>query len=117
MLLEYSNRDAGSESEFVSASAEGGSVDSLAMTPPRNQTLLLLARVGAVLCGAAAAILGVYAVIAVYAGATFEGESLPGPTVLYMVAVAVALGALFCGGLSRILWQWAKRHSAPLTHE
>lgn len=71
--------------------------------------VLLLARAGAVLFGVAAAILGVYAVVAVYAGVTFEGDSLPGPAVLYMVAVGVALGAMLCAGLAHVLWRKGKQ--------
>lgn len=71
-----------------------------------------LARIVAVMCGVAAVVLGVYAVIGVYAGATFDEDSLPGPTVLYMVAVGVGLVALLCAGLAKILWEWANRHRA-----
>lgn len=74
-----------------------------------SNTGSVLARVAAVVCGLAGAVLGVWGVMLVYAGATFEGDSLPGPMVMYMVAVAVGLGALLSGGLSRILWRRSKR--------
>ena len=45
----------------------------------------------------------------VYAAATFEHDSLPGPTVLSMVAVGVALAAVLCAGLSRVLWRKSTR--------
>lgn len=63
----------------------------------------------AVICGLAAAVLALYGAGLVYAGATFEGDSLPGPMVLYMVAIAVLLGALLCAGLARILWRRSTR--------
>jgi hypothetical protein len=51
------------------------------------------------------AALAVYCVMLVYAAATFEHDSLPGPVVLAIVAVAVGLVAILCGGLSRVLWR------------
>lgn len=45
----------------------------------------------------------------VYAAMTFEHDSLPGPVVLYLVAVAVGLVAVLCGGLSHVLWRMSKR--------
>lgn len=68
----------------------------------------MLARVAAVACAIAAAILTVYCGMLVYAGATFQGDSLPGPTVLYMVAVGVGLGAMLCAGLAHVLWRNGK---------
>lgn len=78
------------------------------MNTARNQKLLLLSRAGAAICGAVAAILAVYAGILVYAGATFEGDGLPGPMVLYMVAVGLGLAALLCAGLAHVLWRRGK---------
>lgn len=79
------------------------------MSPGRSGTLALVARVAAIICAIAAAVLSAYAVMAVYAGATFEGDSLPGPTVLYMVAVGVGLVAMLCAGLAHVLWRKGKR--------
>jgi hypothetical protein len=45
----------------------------------------------------------------VYAAATFVHDSLPGPAVLAMVAAGVGLGAILCGGLSRLLWKASQR--------
>ena len=71
--------------------------------------MVLLARAGAVVCALAAAILAVYAAVAVYAGATFDADSLPGAAVLYIVAVGVALAAALCAGLAHGLWRWGRR--------
>lgn len=81
----------------------------------RRRALSVVARVFALGCGIAAAILAVYSGVLVYAAATFEHDSLPGPVVLSMVALVVGLGALLCGGLSRLLWKAGKRavDSAP----
>lgn len=57
----------------------------------------------------ASAALAVYCVMLVYAAATFEHDSLPGPAVLAMVAVGVGLGALLCGGLSHVLGMASNR--------
>lgn len=48
----------------------------------------------------AAAGLAGYCVMLVYAAATFEHDSLPGPAVLSMVAVGVGMLAVLCGGLA-----------------
>lgn len=71
--------------------------------------LFVVTRVIAIVCAIAAAALAVYCVILVYAAATFEHDSLPGPAVLAMVAVGVGLVAVLCGGLSRVLWRVSKR--------
>lgn len=72
----------------------------------------VVARAFAVGCGIAAAILAIYSGVLVYAAATFEHDSLPGPVVLSMVALAVGLAALLCGGLSRLLWKAGTRAGA-----
>jgi hypothetical protein len=59
-------------------------------------------------CTIAAAILGIYCVMLVYAAMTFEHDSLPGPVVLSMVAVGVGLAAALCGGLAHVLWRASK---------
>jgi hypothetical protein len=53
----------------------------------------------------------------IYAAATFEHDSLPGPAVLTMVAVGVGLAAVVSAGLSHVLWKVSKRQmaSAPPT--
>ena len=78
---------------------------------PRNasSTGSPLARPAAVLCGLAAAVLGAYGAMLVYAAATFEGDSLPGPLVLYMAAIGVALAALLSAGLAHVLWRRSRR--------
>jgi hypothetical protein len=71
--------------------------------------LSVVTRVIALVCAIASATLVVYCVTLVYAAATFEHDSLPGPAVLSMVAVGVGLAALLCGGLSHVLWRVSKR--------
>lgn len=63
----------------------------------------------ALVCAIASAALAVYCVMLVYAAATFEHDSLPGPAVLGIVAVGVGLVAVLCGGLSRVLWRVSTR--------
>lgn len=75
----------------------------------RRGVLSVVVRVIALGCAIAAATLAVYCVVLVYAAATFEHDSLPGPTVLAMVAVGVGLTAVLCGGLSRVLWRVSQR--------
>ena len=74
--------------------------------------LSIVTRVLAFGCAIAAAALAVYCVMLVYAAATFEQDSLPGPAVLSIVAVGVGLGALICGGLSHVFWRVSKRQLA-----
>ena len=69
----------------------------------------------ALVCAIAAITLGVYCMMLVYGAMTFEHDSLPGPAVLSMVAVAVGLAAVLCGGLSHVLWRLSKRQAAPAT--
>lgn len=69
---------------------------------------MVVTRVIALGCGIASATLAVYCLMLVYAAATFEHDSLPGPVVLAMVAVGVGLVAILCGGLSRVLWRVSK---------
>jgi hypothetical protein len=71
--------------------------------------LSVVARVTAVGCAIVAAILVVYCAMLVYAAATFEHDSLPGPTVLYLVAAGVALAAMLFGGLAHVLWRVRNR--------
>lgn len=71
--------------------------------------LSIVIRVITVGCAIVAAALAVYCVILVYAAATFEHDSLPGPAVLSMVAVGVGLAALLFGGLTGVLWRISKR--------
>ena len=78
------------------------------MSPTRG-VLSVVTRVIAVVCAIASAALGIYCVMLVYAATTFEHDSLPGPAVLYMVAVGVGLAAVLCGGLSHVLWRVSKR--------
>lgn len=82
------------------------------MTSHERGVLSVVARVLAVVCAIAAATLAIYCVVLVYAATTFEHDSLPGPVVLSMVAVGVGLAAVFCGGLSHILWRVSKRQGA-----
>jgi hypothetical protein len=79
------------------------------VNPERGRSVALVGRAAAVILALAGGALTIYAGLLVYAGATFEGDSLPGPTVLYMVAVGVGLAALSCAGLARVLWRWAAR--------
>jgi len=74
--------------------------------------LSVVTRVFAVVCAVASAILAIYCVMLVYAAATFEHDSLPGPAVLSMVAIGVGLAAVLCGGLSHVLWRTSKRRAA-----
>lgn len=74
--------------------------------------LSVVTRVIAFVCAVASAALAVYCVMLVYAAMTFEHDSLPGPAVLFMVAVGVGLAALLCGGLSHVLWRASKRQMA-----
>ena len=67
-----------------------------------------MTRVIAIVCVIASAILGVYCAALVFAATTFEHDSLPGPVVLSMVAVGVALAAVLCGGLAHVLWRVSK---------
>lgn len=69
----------------------------------------------AIICAIASAILAVYCGTLVYAAATFAHDSLPGPEVLSLVAVAVALAAMLCGGLAHVLWKVGKRAAVPAT--
>jgi hypothetical protein len=81
----------------------------LALTRQRRGVLSVLTRVIALVCAIACAALAVYCVVLVDAAATFEHDSLPGPTVLAMVAVGVGLLAVLCGGVSHVLWRVSKR--------
>ena len=78
----------------------------------KRGALSVVTRVIAVVCAVASATLAVYCVMLVYAATTFEHDSLPGPAVLFMVAVGVGLGAVLCGGLSHVLWRVSKRQVA-----
>lgn len=75
------------------------------LTGPRRNALSVVTRVIAIGCAIAGALLAVYCGMLVYAAATFEHDSLPGPAVLSLMAVAVALLAMVCGGLSHVLWR------------
>jgi hypothetical protein len=88
------------------------SYDCAAVIGPRRGVLSVVTRVLAIVCAIASATLGAYCVMLVYAAATFEHDSLPGPAVLYMVAVAVGLAAALFGGLSHLLWRVNKRRVA-----
>lgn len=79
------------------------------MNARENGTAALSARVGSIIFALAAAVLAVYGGVLVYAAVTFEGDGLPGPVVLYMVAAGVGIGALLCAGLAHVLWRWARR--------
>jgi hypothetical protein len=75
------------------------------LTGQQRGALSIVSRVIAVVSATIAAILAIYCVALVYAAATFEHDSLPGPAVLSMVAVGVGLAALLCGGLALVLWK------------
>ena len=75
----------------------------------QRHPLFLVTRGAAIVCAFAAAVLAVYCLMLVYAAATFEYDSLPGPAVLSMVAIPVGLGALLCGGIARLLWKAGRR--------
>lgn len=79
------------------------------MNAQGNGTTALTARMASIIFALAAAVLAAYGGMLVYAAATFEGDSLPGPVVLYMVAAGVGIGALLCAGLAHVLWRWARR--------
>lgn len=85
------------------------SYDYSALAIQQQGALTIVVRVIALLCALAAAILAVYCVTLIYAAATFEHDSLPGPAVLSMVAVGVGLVAALCGGLAHVLWRVSKR--------
>jgi hypothetical protein len=78
-----------------------------------------VARVIAFISALAAAALAVYCVLLVYAAATVEYSSLPGPAVLSIVAVGVGLAAVLCAGVAHLLWRWSNRMGAepPLTRK
>jgi hypothetical protein len=78
----------------------------------KRGALSVVTLVIALVCAIASATLAVYCVTLVYAATTFEHDSLPGPAVLSMVAVAVGLAAVLCGGLSHVLWRVSKRQTA-----
>lgn len=69
----------------------------------------VVSRVIAVVTAVASGLLAGYCLVLVYAAATFEPDSLPGPAVLSMVAVGVGLAAVLCGGLAHVLWRRSKR--------
>ena len=79
------------------------------MITQKRGALSVVTRVIALVCAIASAALAVYCAMLVYAAATFEHDSLPGPAVLAMVALGVGLAAVLCGGLSRVLWRVSKR--------
>ena len=83
-----------------------------ALIGPKRGVLPVVTRVIALVCAVASATLGVYCIMLVYAAATFEHDSLPGPAVLSMVAVGVGLAAVLSGGLSHVLWRVSKRQVA-----
>lgn len=87
----------------------GPAYDGAAVGRQRRGALSIVTRVIAFACAIASATLAVYGLMLVYAAATFEHDSLPGPAVLAMVAVGVGLVAVLCGGLSRVLWKVSKR--------
>lgn len=88
------------------------SYDDGLLTGHTRGVLFVVRRVIALVCAVAAATLAVYCITLVYAAATFEHDSLPGPVVLSMVAVVVGLAAVLCGGLSHVLWRVSKREVA-----
>jgi len=71
--------------------------------------LSIVSSVAAAACAIISAALAVYCVVLVYAAATFVHDSLPGPAVLNIVAVGVALAAVLFGGLAHVLWRVSKR--------
>ena len=83
-----------------------------ALTGQQRGVLSVVTRVTAIVCAVASAALAVYCVMLVYAAATFEHDSLPGPAVLAMVAVGVGLAAVLCGGLTLLLWRVSNRTGA-----
>ena len=102
----------GSAADRTGAEACRPSYDWAALISQERGVLSAVTRVIAVVCAIASATLGVYCVVLVYAAATFEHDSLPGPAVLSMVAVGVGLGAVLTGGLSHVLWRVSKRRVA-----
>ena len=74
------------------------------MTREQRGVLSVVSIVAAALCAIVSAALAVYCVVLVYAAATFAHDSLPGPAVLNMVAVGVAIAAVLFGGLAHVLW-------------
>lgn len=91
------------------------SYDGVAMMGHGAGVLSAIARIAAILFAVVAATLVVYCGMLVYAAATFEHDSLPGPTVLYLVAAGVALAAMLCGGLSHVLWRVRKPQAPSAT--
>ena len=75
----------------------------------KRGVLYAVTRVIAVVCAIASVTLAVYGGILIYAAIAFEHDSLPGPAVLSMVAIAVGLAAVLSGGLSQVLWRVSKR--------
>ena len=63
-------------------------------------------------CAIAATILGAYTIGLVYAAATFEHDSLPGPTVLGMVAIVVGLATILFAGVARLLWRAGRNQAS-----
>jgi hypothetical protein len=78
------------------------------MSQPRG-VVSVVTRVLAFVCATASAALAVYCAMLVYAAATFEHDSLPGPAVLSLVAIGVGLAAVLCGGLSHVLCRVSRR--------
>jgi hypothetical protein len=91
----------------------GPSYDYAAVTGRQRGVISVVTRVIAIICAIASVTLTVYCVMLVYAAATFEHNSLPGPAVLFMVAVGVGLAAVLCGGLTHVLWRVSNRKVAP----
>ena len=83
-----------------------------AVTDRLRGGLSVVTRVAAIISASAAAALTVYCILLVYAAATFEHGSLPGPAVLSIVAVAVGLAAVLCAGVAHLLWRWSNRTAA-----
>ena len=94
----------------------GPSYDCAALISQKRGVLCVATRVIAVVCAIASATLAVYCVMLVYAATTFEHDSLPGPAVLYMVAVGVGLAAVLGGALSHVLWRVSKRRASVPPH-
>jgi hypothetical protein len=99
-------------SDPLGQSVASPSYDCAAMIGQQRGALSAVTRVIALVGAIASATLGVYCAVLVYAAATFEHDSLPGPAVLFMVAVGVGLAAVLAGGLSHVLWRVSKRQVA-----
>ena len=101
----------GGQGVTLTTHVAGSSYDASELSRQQRTALSVVTRVIALGCAIASAGLAVYCVMLVYAATTFEHDSLPGPAVLFMVAVGVGLVAALCGGVAHLLWRASTRQA------